>query len=74
MQPVAGSRGATGPVAWDPGGGRIFFGQTVGGGSSVAVASYELGGRRATLLHLPGVSLPEDFSSATGALVVWTTP
>ena len=69
---VPGSRGATGPVAWAPGGGRLFFGQAVGGGSSTAVASYEVGAPRATtLLHLRGVKLPVDFDAATGALVAW---
>ena len=68
---VAGSTGATGPVAWDPGGGRVFFGQTAGRRSSVAIASYELAGRRSTPVHLPGVDVPEDFSPPTGALVAW---
>ncbi len=72
---VPGSRGATGPVAWAPGGGRLFFGQAVGGRSSTAVASYEVGAPRATtLLHLRGVKLPEDFDGATGALVAWSAP
>ena len=73
MQPVPGSRGATGPVAWAPGGGRIFFGQAVRRGSSVAVSSYALGGRRATLLRLSGANLPGDFSPPTAALVAWSS-
>jgi hypothetical protein len=72
VQPVPGSRGATGPVAWAPGGGLIFFGQAVRHGSSVAVSSYSLGGRRATLLRLSGASLPGDFSPPTAALVAWS--
>jgi hypothetical protein len=72
---VPGSRGATGPVAWAPGGGRLFFGRALGGGSSAAVASYEVGAPRATtLLHLRGVNLPQDFDAATGTLVAWTAP
>ncbi len=72
VQPVPGSQGATGPVAWAPGGGRIFFGQAVRRGSSVAVSSYALGGRRATLLRLSGASLPKGFSPPTAALVAWS--
>ena len=73
VHPVPGGQGATGPVAWAPSGDRIFFGQALGRGSSTAVASYALGGRRSTMLRMPGVNLPEDFDPATSALVAWNT-
>jgi hypothetical protein len=70
-QPVRGSQGASGPEAWSPDGRRVFFGEMSDHGSSVAVASYELGSPRAGVLHLPGVNVPEDFGPATAALVAW---
>jgi hypothetical protein len=72
VQAIPGGQGATGPVAWAPGGERIFFGQAVHRGSSVAVSSYALGGRRATLLRLSRANLPRDFSPPTAALVAWS--
>ena len=70
---VPGSIGALNMLAWSPDSTWVFFAQWNAAGTSVNMASYLIGSRRATPLPIPGLRLPVTFNGASGSVIVGDT-
>ena len=71
---VPGSAGARDLLAWSPDGSRIFFPKFNRTGTSVTMASYQIGSQQATPFEVPDLHLPTNFNGASGSVVVVGTP